>query len=141
MRKSLTDKGVAVLKPRAERYAFPDPEMVGHYVRVQPSGARAFVAVARTPAGKQIWTNVGACAADYVLNVFSSIANWHARRVDDYVPPIVKGMRRQSTKEQARERILTDAEIRLAWTAAADAGMFGAIVKLLLLTGQRMTRV
>ena len=39
MRKSLTDKGVAALKPRATRYAFPDPEMRGHYVRVQPSGA------------------------------------------------------------------------------------------------------
>jgi hypothetical protein len=39
MRKSLTDKGVAALEPRATRYAFPDPEMRGHYVRVQPSGA------------------------------------------------------------------------------------------------------
>lgn len=236
MRKTLTDKGVAALKPRAERFAFPDPELAGHYVRIQPSGARAFVAVARTPGGRQIWTNIGgadvmkidearelargaikriraglpavevkpdsvadvvaswikrhleakelrssreirrmldthilpawrdrefvsirrsdvtalmdkvesahgARAADYVLNVFSSIANWHARRVDDYAPPIVKGMRRQSTKEQARARILTDDEIRTLWAAAAGAGMFGSIVKLLLLTGQRMTRV
>jgi integrase len=236
MRKSLTDKGVAALKPRAERYAFADPEMTGHYVRVQPSGTKTFTTVARTPAGKQVWTNVGAAdvmpiaeareaareiikrvraglppietapdsvasvvknwterhleanglrskreitrllrshilpawgdrefvsirrsdvtalmdkvesmhgarAADYVLNVFSSIANWHARRVDDYVPPIVKGMRRQSTKAQARERILTDDEIRTLWVAAAEAGKFGAIVRLLLLTAQRMTRV
>jgi integrase len=83
----------------------------------------------------------GARAADYVLNIFSSIANWHARRVDDYAPPLVKGMRRQSTKAQARERILTDDEIRTLWAAAAGAGKFGAIVQLLLLTGQRMTRV
>jgi len=60
MRKTLTDKGVAALKPRTERYAFPDPELRGHYVRVQPSGARAFVAVARNPHGKQIWTTIGA---------------------------------------------------------------------------------
>ena len=39
MRRTLTDKGVAGLKPRAERYALPDPQMVGHYVRVQPTGA------------------------------------------------------------------------------------------------------
>ena len=249
MRRTLTDSGVAALKPRAERYAFPDPEMSGHYVRIQPSGAKAYVAVARTPAGKQVWTTIGAAdvlsidearelardaikriraglpavetkpdsvddvvkrwkkphlehkgaqhlkeddparyrlrsqreirrmldthilpawrdrefisirrtdvttlldkvaekhgdrAADYVLTVFSSIANWHARRVDDYTPPVIKGMKRQSIKEQARERTLTDDEIRIIWKAAPDAGMFGSIIKLLLLTGQRVTRV
>src|SRR5262245_35594548 len=59
MRKSLTDRGVAALKPRAQRYAFPDPQLAGHFVRVQPSGARSFVAVTRNPAGKQIWTTIG----------------------------------------------------------------------------------
>jgi hypothetical protein len=63
MRKTLTDRGVAALKPRPQRYAFPDPELTGHYVRVQPSGAKTFVTVARSPAGKQIWTNLGAADA------------------------------------------------------------------------------
>ena len=40
MRKTLSDKGVAALKPRASRYTFPDPELRGHYVRVQPGGAK-----------------------------------------------------------------------------------------------------
>ena len=53
MRKKLTDKGIAALKARAGRYAFPDPELRGHYVRVQPSGAKSFVTVARDPTGKQ----------------------------------------------------------------------------------------
>ena len=56
MRKTITDKGIAALKPRAARFAFPDPELRGHYIRVQPSGAKAFVSVARDPAGRQIWT-------------------------------------------------------------------------------------
>ena len=60
MRKTLTDKGVAALKVRPQRYAYPDPELRGHYVRVQPSGAKAFVTVARSPAGKQVWTHIGA---------------------------------------------------------------------------------
>jgi integrase len=60
MRKTLTDKGVAALKPRPQRFAYPDPELTGHYVRVQPSGAKAFVTVARNPSGKQIWSNIGA---------------------------------------------------------------------------------
>jgi integrase len=61
MRKSLTDKGVTALKPRAARYAFPDPEMRGHYVRVQPSGAKSFVAVTLDPHGKQVWATIGPC--------------------------------------------------------------------------------
>jgi integrase len=59
VRKSLTDKGVAALKPRAQRYAEPDPQLVGHYIRVTPSGAKSFAAVARDPYGKQIWTTIG----------------------------------------------------------------------------------
>lgn len=59
MRKTLTDKGVLALKPRPQRYAYPDPELRGHYVRVQPSGAKAFVAVARSPQGNQVWHTVG----------------------------------------------------------------------------------
>ena len=58
-RKTLTDHGVRALKPRAQRYAEPDPELAGHYVRVQPSNAKSYCAVARDPAGKQIWTTIG----------------------------------------------------------------------------------
>ncbi len=60
MRKTLTDKGVSALKPRAKRYAYPDPELAGHYVRVTPNGAKSFAAVTRSPDGKQIWTTIGA---------------------------------------------------------------------------------
>ena len=67
MRKSLSDRGVSALKPRSKRYAFPDPELRGHYVRVQPSGAKSFVTVARDPYGKQIWSNIG--AVDVTENV------------------------------------------------------------------------
>jgi integrase len=59
-RKTLTDKGVQALKPRAARYAEPDPELRGLFVRVQPSGSKSFVVVARDPYGKQIWATIGA---------------------------------------------------------------------------------
>jgi len=58
-RKALSDLGVAALKARAARYSEPDPELRGHYVRVAPSGAKSFVAVARDPAGKQVWATIG----------------------------------------------------------------------------------
>ena len=235
-RKTLSDKGVAALKPRAARYAVPDPELRGHYVRVQPSGAKSFVTVACHPGGKQIWTTIGAAdafsieeargqareiikrvrtgqsareappdsfesiaqqwlkrhaqgkglrsekqitrllrvhvfpkwadepftsirrshvtalldhvedkhsarQADCVLTVVRSIMNWEATRRDDYIPPIVKGMRRQNPKDHKRERTLTDDEIRLVWKQAEGNGTFGGIVRLALLTAQRRSKV
>lgn len=235
-RKTLSDIGVRALKPRAERYMFPDPELSGHYVRVQPSGAKAYCAVTRNPSGKQVWTTVGATdvmritearvraretiqrvrdglpavgpkadtfgavtanwlkrhveakglrshgeverllnahvlpvwkdreftsirksdvstlldeveddhgarQADYVLAIVRGIMNWQATRLDDYVPPIVRGMRRTKPKERARTRILTDDELRAVWKVAEGNGAFGALVRLLLLTAQRRDKV
>ena len=57
-RKTLSDAGVADLKARAARYAFPDPELRGHYIRVMPSGAKSYVAVSRDPSGKQVWATI-----------------------------------------------------------------------------------
>lgn len=62
-RKTLSDYAVKQLKPRDARYAEPDPELCGHYVRVFPSGAKTFAAVARDPTkpkGKQqVWAKIG----------------------------------------------------------------------------------
>jgi integrase len=56
----LTDKGIERLEARPQRYFHPDPEMAGHYIRVSPSGAKAFAAVARDPrTHKQIWATIG----------------------------------------------------------------------------------
>jgi integrase len=240
MRKHLSDAGVAALKPRPDqRFAYPDPELIGHFVRVTPAGAKSYVAVTRDPSGKQIWATIGPCslypieaarerareamrriraglppfepppakpatfkdvaeqwmtrhvrgnglisirqitrhltahiypawaerafldirrsdvaalldqvqdehgarAADYVLAITRGIMNWFATRNDDYVPPIVRGMQRRSPHAQARARILDDDEIRAVWTAAESAGIFGAILKLCLLTAQRSRKI
>jgi len=232
-RRGLNDNQVAQLKVKPTRYTLPDPGLVGHYVRIMPSGAKSYVAVARNPYGKQVWTTIGAAdhvkiedarnrardiiarvkagktaveplppapdsfatvannwlkrhvaadrlrtrdeierclkryvfptwgdrpfaeikrrdvallldyvednhgatQADKVLNIVRSICNWYATREDDYIVPIVKGMRR--SKNGARERILTDDELRAIWKAAEQGGAFGSLVQLALLTGQR----
>jgi integrase len=236
IRKTLSDRGVIALRPRAARYAYPDPELVGHYVRVTPNGSKSFAAVTRGPNGKQVWTTIGlterlpitearararliiqrvqagkpavepraqsfgavvdewrkrhvdknglrsgkeilrlldrhvlptwrdrelvairrsdiaalldhvedehgARQADYVLNVVRSVMNWHASRTDDFNPPIVRGMRRQSPHAQQRSRVLDDGELRAIWKAAENAGVFGAAVRLCLLTGQRRAKI
>ena len=231
-RKTLTDTGVAALKPKDKLYAYPDPQCPGHYVRVSPIGGKSYVAVARDPSGKQKWItignaahfdieaarkrareiivsikggkdhtgprsfetvakewlkrhceakglistkklrrnlenhvlpkwggrdftsikrsdiaslldsiqdNSGPVAADKVLAILSGIFTYYATRNDDYNTPIVRGMRRSSTKERARDRILSDDEIRQIWNNAE--GTFGDFVKLLLLTAQRREKV
>jgi integrase len=83
----------------------------------------------------------GAVAADNALKRVSAICTWYQSRHDDYVSPVVRGMRRSNTKERARTRILTDDEIRAVWQQAAANGTFGAMVRLLLLTAQRREKV
>jgi integrase len=61
-RKTLTDKGVESLKAKPKLYSHPDPQLPGHYVRVTPTGTKSYVAVARNPNGKQVWTTVGSAA-------------------------------------------------------------------------------
>ena len=67
--------------------------------------------------------------------------NWYATRADDYRPPLVKGMRRTNPKERARKRTLDDTELRAVWKAAEANGSFGALVRLLLVSAQRLAKV
>jgi integrase len=77
----------------------------------------------------------GATMADRTLAVVRKIMNWHASRSDAFRSPIVKGMARTKPSELARERILTDDELRKIW--AIDSGVFGHFVRFLLLTAAR----
>ena len=217
------------LPVKRNRYAFPDPELPMHYIRVTPSGAKSFVVVTRNLVNQQRWITIGSypaytidtarkrageiiravregksepdsfeavaakfmklhCeakalrsiaeyrriiqrmehewtgreftslgrgdvsklldkieshggprAATSVLAVFSSMANWYAKRTDDYRSPLVRGMHRGEAIR--RQRILDDDELRTVWKAAETNGTFGAMIRLLLLTGQRREKV
>jgi integrase len=88
-RKTLSDNGVAALKPRAARFAFADPELAGHYVRVTPNGAKSYCAVARDPGGKQVWTTIGAPDPKALpIEESRSRARQIMRRVRDGLPAI-----------------------------------------------------
>jgi integrase len=75
-----------------------------------------------------------------VLAQLSAIMAWFASRDENYTSPIVKGMRR-NTNAKPRDRVLSDAELRLVWEACADFGMFGRFIKLLVLSAQRRDKV
>jgi integrase len=89
----------------------------------------------------QIEDRVSAIVADNCLDTISALMSWQATRMDDYVPPIVRGMRRTTKAQTARKRILDDDEIRRFWEAAKQCGQVGAFAQLLLLTAQRRTKV
>jgi integrase len=79
--------------------------------------------------------------ADRVLAVLSKMCNWQAARSDEYVSPVVRGMRRSDPNASKRTRILDDWETALLWKASANQPIFGKFVRFPLLTGQRRSKV
>jgi integrase len=106
-------------------------------------GRRPFTGVRRgdvTALLDRVEDNHNAREADYVLAVVRNIFRWYEARNDDYTSPVVRGMRRYDTKAQERSRILDDDELRAIWKQAEANGAFGALIQLLLLTGQRLAK-
>jgi integrase len=80
----------------------------------------------------------GASMADHVLAVLRRLMSWHASRSDDFRSPITRGMAKTKPKERARERVLSDDEVRAVWRAATTfPGPYGHLVKFILLTATR----
>jgi integrase len=65
--------------------------------------------------------------------------NWYAIRSETFQSPIPRGLpKRYNTAERARERTLTDDELRAVWAAAEDwDGPLGSFIQFLLLTAAR----
>lgn len=83
----------------------------------------------------------GARQADAVLAQLSSMFNWHAARCDNFLSPIVRGMKRTQAIDRKRKRVLSDEEIRIMWQASSTQGTFGAFCQLLLLSAQRREKL
>jgi integrase len=74
--------------------------------------------------------------ANRLLAVLGALMNWYQlQRGSGFTSPIVRGM--APTEERARDRILSDDELRVIWHVAGKMGTFGRIVRMLLLTGAR----
>jgi integrase len=76
--------------------------------------------------------------AQAVLAILSKLFNWHASRNDDFLSPIRRGMARIKPQEHARDRVLSDTELRAVWRASeAFPEPYGSLVRFLLLTATR----
>jgi integrase len=89
----------------------------------------------------QIQDRHGSRQADMCLAIIRKMTHWYQARNDDYVSPVVRGMNRTKVADRKGKRILDDDEIRTLFKAADQAGTFGAIIKVLLLTAQRREKV
>lgn len=80
----------------------------------------------------------GATTADRCLAAIRRFFAWQQARDDDFISPVVRGMARTKPAEQARERILSDDEIRLLWNRS---GQFADFCKLALLVPVRREKL
>jgi len=81
----------------------------------------------------------GPVQADRTLAYIRKAFNWWAARDDEFISPIIKGMAKTKPRDRARNRILTDDEIRAVWAVTEGQGVFGRMVRFILLTAARRT--
>jgi integrase len=79
----------------------------------------------------------GAVSANRARTSLSAMFSWAMRKGLHDQNPVTNT---EPRKEQTRHRVLTDAELAAVWNTAG-AGDYGAIVKLLVLTGQRAAEI
>ena len=138
----------SVVNDYMERHATPRLKAstlaeVDRYLR------RHFKPLAETPIRKieradvaarlaRIAADHGGYAANRARAALGSLYAWSiAEGLTDHNPVVGT---RKATAEVARDRVLTDAELSAAWRLAGD-GDYGAILRLLVLTGQRRDEV
>jgi integrase len=78
----------------------------------------------------------GPVRADRALGAIKRLLAWHSER-SDYLSVLGRGGRRTSTKERARSRVLDDSELRRVWQTAERFGLFGDLLRFLLVTATR----
>ena len=106
-------------------------------------GARPIGSIKRRDAGELIATIADRGAEVQANRTLSRIKTFFRWAVDEEVIPESPVARmRAPSRESARDRVLTDGEIRCFWRACADLGWpFAPLFRLLLLTAQRRDEV
>jgi integrase len=95
---------------------------------------------------KEIKRVNGVGQAMAVFTTISGVLSWYAGEGDDYNSPINRAMYKKidtrTAKQKQRDRILDDDEIRALFAVCDDVDpTYGALIKCLLLTGQRLRTV
>ena len=83
----------------------------------------------------QLVANDTPMLANRVHSIIRKLFGWAVENEIIAVSPFV-GLKAPA-EEKSRDRILTDQELRAVWHAAGHLGVYGSLVRLLILTGQR----
>jgi integrase len=132
-----------VVEAGRHRTAAEKRRIITRYI-IPAIGERDFVELRRSDIAlllDQIQDNHGPQMADSVLATLRAIAGWVQSRSEDYRPPFVRGMKRTPKQQSARSCILSDDELQRVWRVAGEAGGYGALVRISLLTAQRRSKV
>ena len=81
--------------------------------------------------------NKGRAASNRLRQTLSRVFSWGMRRGDVATNPVALT---EKLKEKSRDRILSPAELKLVWQSL-PANEYGTIVKVLMLTGQRLSEI
>lgn len=108
-------------------------------------GSKPFASIRRgavTELLDDLVDNHGPVQADRVLATLAKMFNWFRQYDEQYVSPVIPEMKRSGSHvARARQRKLSDDEIRTLWAACGKVGTFGAFVRIALLSGQRRAKV
>jgi integrase len=87
----------------------------------------------------KVESEAGPSASDMALAILGATLSWYEKRSDTFRSPIIKSMRRVKASARARDRVLSDDEIRAVWRAASDEriGLYGKVIWFMILTGAR----
>ena len=118
-------------------------ERIIHKELIPLWGKRDFKSIRRSDVARMLDAKeeTAPVQADYILSILSKLCNWYMARDEDYVSPIVRGMRRTKPRQRARDRVFDDDELRIFWKATSDGTTYSAFVRTALLTAQRKTKV
>jgi integrase len=133
---SFLDRQRARLKPRS--YVEIERHLTMYAKPLHGSPIEAITK--RTIAGRlaEIEKRSGGVTRNRVRASLSAYFTWLAR--EGYLDANPVAFTNQADENGGRQRVLSDDELRTIWLAAGDDG-FGAIVKLLILTGARRTEI
>jgi integrase len=137
--KPCSDKFLEALRDRYRPRAFKEIER--HLIKnAKPLHQLQVAKIARRDIASLMETVTktnGPVTANRMRTSLSAFFSWAIQRDRAAVNPVVGT---EKNKEQSRDRVLTPAELRLIWNAL-EADQYGAIVKLLALTGQRESEI
>jgi hypothetical protein len=123
------------LKPRS--YIEVERHLRQHW---QPLVKSSLTTITRADVAKQLSeiAKSGPFAANRARATLNTLFNWAMSRGLTDASPVMGT--KPETREISRDRVLTDEELRLVWENAGD-GDYRAIVRLLILTGQRRDEI